>query len=298
MAKRALLIGINKYRVPGADLRGCLNDVTDMRAALIDCCGFAEGDITVLTDYDATKANMQRGMESLIANSKPGDVLLLHYSGHGSNVPDKSGDEADHRDEILCPTDLDWKDPLLDDWMGELFDTVPADVSLTFVSDSCHSGSVNRVLIPPDSTDAIPRYLPCPLDLLATESGRELRGTLRQPRLTRAHGASSSDLGDVLEAVPRTDITDTGIPEVLISGCRDDQTSADAYIDGAFHGALTYALVEAIRAVNGMLTYRELHQRAIAILKDTYSQVPQLVGRTGRFDQPFLSPVGQALMQG
>lgn len=294
MAKRALLIGINKYRVPGADLRGCINDVKDMRAALIDCCGFADRDITVLTDYDATKANMQRAMDKLVTQSKPGDVLLLHYSGHGSNVPDKSGDEADQRDEILCPTDLDWKDPLLDDWMGQLFDLVPADTNLTFISDSCHSGSVNRVLVPPDSTESIPRYLPCPLDLLATESGRALRGTLRRPRLARAAETSARA---ARAAVPSSDITDLGVPEVLISGCRDTQTSADAYINGAFHGALTYALVQAIRAANGVLTYRELHERAQAILKDEYAQVPQLVGRAGRFDQPFLSPVGQAAIQ-
>ena len=51
-----------------------------------------------------------------------GDVLLVHYSGHGSNVPDNDGDEADGRDEILCPTDLDWKDPLRDDWLRKTFD--------------------------------------------------------------------------------------------------------------------------------------------------------------------------------
>lgn len=294
MAKRALLIGINKYRVPGADLRGCINDVKDMRAALIDYCAFAERDITVLADYDATKANMQRAMEALVTTSKPGDVLLLHYSGHGSNVPDKSGDDADNRDEILCPTDLDWKDPLLDDWMGELFDRLPKDVSLTFVSDSCHSGSVNRVLVPPDSTESIPRYLPCPLDLLATESGRELRGTFRRPRTARASDPLSRGIAGK-PPVSEHDIMELAVPEVLLSGCRDDQTSADAYIKGDFHGALTYALVQAIRATKGVVTYRELHQRVLAILEGQYTQVPQLTARAERFDQPFLSPLGAAM---
>ena len=50
-------------------------------------------------------------------DSKKGDVALLHYSGHGSNVPDDNSDEADGRDEILCPADLDWDDPLRDDWL-------------------------------------------------------------------------------------------------------------------------------------------------------------------------------------
>ena len=40
MAKRALLVGINKYQVPGADLRGCVNDVKDLSEALIKFSGF------------------------------------------------------------------------------------------------------------------------------------------------------------------------------------------------------------------------------------------------------------------
>ena len=221
-------------------------------------------------------------------------MLLLHYAGHGSNVPDSSGDEADHRDEILCPTDLDWKDPLLDDWMGELFDTLPADTALTFVSDSCHSGSVNRELLPPDSTKAIPRYLPCPLDLLATESGRELRGTLRRPRLARAPEVSARALKGRAPAAPSSDFTDLGVPEVLISGCSDSQTAADAFIKGAFHGALTYALVQVIREAGGVLTYRELHQRATAILKRSTHRSHSSRGVRDDSTSRSCSPLGQS----
>src|SRR5688572_25400270 len=116
MAKKAVLIGINRYRMPGADLRGCVNDVNNLQSVLTGHYGFVKSDIKVLTDFDATKKAMQAAIRTLITNAKKGDVLLLHYSGHGSNVPDKDGDEADKRDEILCPTDLDWKDPLTDDW--------------------------------------------------------------------------------------------------------------------------------------------------------------------------------------
>src|SRR5688572_5048466 len=106
MAKRALLIGINKYVIAGADLRGCVNDVTDLSAVLTEFGGFKKSDITVLTDKAATKKAMMAGIQKLMKASKKGDVALLHYSGHGSNVPDdkKRRDEADGRDEILCPT--------------------------------------------------------------------------------------------------------------------------------------------------------------------------------------------------
>ena len=61
MAKRALLIGINKYQIDGADLRGCVNDVEDLRSALVECYDFKKSDITVLTDGAATKKAMQAG---------------------------------------------------------------------------------------------------------------------------------------------------------------------------------------------------------------------------------------------
>ena len=41
-------------------------------------------------------------LKTLVKSSKKGDVAFLHYSGHGSNVPDdqENRDEADGRDEI------------------------------------------------------------------------------------------------------------------------------------------------------------------------------------------------------
>ena len=278
--KKALLIGINRYKIPGADLRGCVNDVVNMQAVLTQYYGFAAGDISMLTDYDATKKAMQAGIVKLLKGAKKGDVLLLHYSGHGANVPDKSGDEADHRDEILCPTDLDWYDPLLDDWLRTTFDKLADGVNLTVVMDCCHSGSNTRAFYPPDAP-SIPRFLPCPLDLMAAESGRKLRGTTRST-LRRSTPAKRR----------KSDIVDVDIPEVLITGCRDTQTSADAYIKGTYNGALTYNLVAAIKAVRGRISHRDLHTDTVEKLKTgKFDQVPQLEGRKTRFDAPFLAPL-------
>jgi uncharacterized caspase-like protein len=125
MAKKALLVGINRYKIPGADLRGCVNDVKNLRAVLTTYYGFVSKNIKTLTDYAATTKAMRDAVATLVKGAKKGDVLLLHYSGHGANVPDKNGDEADRRDEILCPTDLDWK-ALLDDWLRATFNQLPA----------------------------------------------------------------------------------------------------------------------------------------------------------------------------
>ncbi len=278
MAKRAVLIGINKYQVPGADLQGCVNDVKNLSGALKTYYGFTDKDIAMLTDAQATKKAMERAIKKLIASGKKGDVLLLHYSGHGSNVPDDNGDEADHRDEILCPTDLDWKDPFRDDWLRKTLGTLRSGVSLTVIMDCCHSGTITRVMNPLDSSRK-QRFLPCPLDLMATESGRKLRGAIRGQLSKAPRGRKR-----------KNDVVYADIQELLITGCRDTQTSADAHIGGSYNGALTYYLVESIKEAEGKLTYRELHQRTAAKLKqEDFDQIPQLEGQRTSFDRLFLS---------
>jgi len=282
MAKKAVLIGINRYRIPGADLRGCVPDVNNMSSLIQKLYGFDAADITMLTDLAATKKAMQDAISGLVAGGKRGDVLLLHYSGHGSNVPDDNGDETDdHRDEILCPTDLDWNDTLRDDWLRSVFDGLRDGVNLTVITDSCHSGTATREIAPPDAP-IIERYLPSPWDLLDAESGRVLRGTTRGT----LHRSSAADR-DAHDVVVVDDM-----PEVLVSGCRADQTSADAAIAGGFAGALTYNLVESITDSTAPLSYRELHEATCKKLKrGRYEQVPQLEGSKARLDQPFLSPL-------
>jgi len=280
MAKKALLIGINKYRVPGADLRGCINDVKNMQAVLAELYGFAKNDILTLMDYGATKKAMESAIKQLIAGGRKGDVLLLHYSGHGSNVPDSDGDEADQRDEILCPTDLDWKNPLRDDWLRAQFDKLRAGVRLSIIMDCCHSGTNTRAILPPDAP-SIQRYLPSPWDLVAAESGRKLRGAVVGE--LRKSSRAGRKKGDVVQA---------DLPEILVTGCRSTQTSADAYIDGSYNGALTYNLVKTLNEAKGKISYRDLHAQTIGRLKSgKFDQVPQLEGRKDRFDDMFMSPL-------
>jgi hypothetical protein len=278
MAKKAVLVGINRYRIPGADLRGCVNDVRNIETVLTRHYGFVKSDIKILTDYEATKKAMQAAIRALITDAKKGDVLLLHYSGHGSNVPDKDGDEADQRDEILCPTDLDWKDPLTDDWLRKSFDKLKPGVSLTVIMDCCHSGSNTRAIQPPDAP-RIARYLPNPWDIMAEESGRKLRGNVGSGLRTSSRAQRR-----------RTDIVDANICEILLTGCRDTQTSADAYIGGSYNGALTYHLVDALNNAQGEITCQELHSQTLSRLKKAnFEQVPQLECRKASFDRPFLS---------
>ena len=82
------------------------------------------------------------------------------------------------------------------------------------------------------------------------------------------------------------------IPEVLVTGCRDTQTSADAFLGGTYNGALTYALTRVLREAKGDIGYRDLHTRAIQWLKrEDFDQVPQLEGRKDNLDRRFLAPM-------
>jgi hypothetical protein len=89
MAKKALLIGINRYRIPGADLRGCVNDIKNVRAVLTRYYGFARQDITTLADLKATTKAMQSAIQTLIKGGKKARCCCL--SRHGP-VPDNDGD--------------------------------------------------------------------------------------------------------------------------------------------------------------------------------------------------------------
>jgi hypothetical protein len=90
MAKRALLVGCN-YPGTKVELHGCANDVKRMKDTLITRFGFDEEDILVLLDTDRsgmqpTGANIRNCLAKMIAGVRPGDVMVFHYSGHGTQV--------------------------------------------------------------------------------------------------------------------------------------------------------------------------------------------------------------------
>lgn len=85
--KLALLVGINQYQ--SQPLEGCLTDVDLQRYLLIHRFGFNPKDILVVTDAQATRQGILTAFEEhLIKQAKPGDVVVYHYSGHGSRIFD------------------------------------------------------------------------------------------------------------------------------------------------------------------------------------------------------------------
>jgi hypothetical protein len=88
--KIALLVGINDYAAPVSPLRGCVTDVQLHRELLVHRFGFNPKDILVITDGQATRQGILTAFEEhLIKQAKPGDTVVFHFSGHGSQVSDK-----------------------------------------------------------------------------------------------------------------------------------------------------------------------------------------------------------------
>ncbi|MCH8905276.1 MAG: caspase family protein, partial [Bacteroidetes bacterium] len=84
--KYALLVGINDYEAVN-DLEGCINDVENMKALLRGKFDFQEENILILTDKQATKEGVITAFKThLIDQAQHGDIVLFHYSGHGSQM--------------------------------------------------------------------------------------------------------------------------------------------------------------------------------------------------------------------
>ena len=265
MARKALLVGINDYQSIN-DLRGCLNDVTNMRDVLKSLLGFTNADISVLTDTRATKNNILARLNWMVNGARPGDYLVFHYSGHGSQIRDRDGDErlSDSLDELVCPWDMDWNlgTYITDDELNTLFRRLPPNVLLEVYLDSCHSGTGLRDFeagrpaeLAPEHT-VVNRYAPPPVDLLCRFEGDE--DTLTRKRLFRHR-------------------TRDTVNHILWAGCQDNQTSADAHLGGAYNGAFSYYFCKAMRDTRNRLSRAEVLARVRASLRfNGFAQTPQL----------------------
>src|SRR5690348_14830089 len=95
-------IGINYVGTPN-QLAGCVNDANDWAAW---CKSIGVTSPVLLLEGEATKAGILAAISRLLASLKVGDWGVLTYSGHGTQIPDRTGEEADGYDEAICPIDL------------------------------------------------------------------------------------------------------------------------------------------------------------------------------------------------
>ena len=231
---KALLIGIN-YIGTENELNGCINDMENLAGRLVEFKSVAK--MTDNTVILPTKTNILREFTKLLRDAVSGDCLLFAFSGHGSQMNDRNGDEMVGRDECLFT--LDYK-MIIDDELNLIIrQNMKPGVTLFALLDCCHSGTV---------MDLKYNYL----------------HYLENPK-------NAETAGNV----------------IMISGCRDEQTSADAYEDGKYQGAMTWAFLGNLQP---NITWRQLVMNMCSSLtKSGYTQVPKISsGKFINLDSKFL----------
>ena len=225
-------IGLNRvdpvhYQGWSGDLAACEFDAHDM-VAIAETIGFEER--TTLLTADATVENVTAALRAAASQLSSGDILFLTYSGHGGSLPDKNGDEPDQRDETWVLYDRQF----VDDELFSLYVTFKPGVRILVLSDSCHSGSVAKEL---------PSFLnPGALEArFGTSEPATIERRVRTIPLDvrrRVEEANQAIYDEVQRSTPANDNVDLAASLLLISGCQDNQTSADGDRNGLFTGTL------------------------------------------------------------
>ena len=247
--KRALCFGINNYGGPN-NLRGCLNDIADWSKLLKDAYKFDE--VATMTDSQCTRENIMKAMQDIIEKSNAGDVVVLQYSGHGTEILDKNGDEADGKDECICL----YNGLLIDDEINTILSKIKEGVKTTIIFDSCFSGTSTRAFnFNEDAFYRVARFMP------PKDEGKMMGMKLRN-RAFKAIGQNEEDMN-----------------HVLISGASNTEFSYDAEFGGTFFGAMSYFATRVLKE-NPVVTYSEFHKKLREKLPNQqYPQNPQLEGK-------------------
>lgn len=206
-------------------------------------------DVLIMTDDKSIRnpqypkrENIMRGIQWLVNGADENTHLLFHYSGHGTSVPDKNGDEMDGKDEALCPVDFASSGFILDDELNAtLVAPLPKGCVLRVITDCCHSGSIT--------------------DLHYYYDNAKFLANVNKDDSLKEDKKEKQVLADV----------------VAWSGCMDNQTSADAYINGKFAGALTATFLELMRDKKQAHTFANLYEALLNRLRlRKYTQRPIL----------------------
>jgi translation initiation factor IF-1 len=157
--KHALLIGISEYPVysdiPQSSWQSIhgTNDIKLITNVLKNQ-GFS---VQKILNKQATAAKIRKSLKQLIQKVTHGDIVYVHFSGHGQSYEDISGDEADGWDEAIVPYDArsiyiegvyEGTNHILDDELEIYFTAIRKKIGeqgfLYVVLDACHMGGASR----------------------------------------------------------------------------------------------------------------------------------------------------------
>lgn len=302
--KKSLMIGINYVGSQHA-LQGCHQDVTNMREFL-DAMGYPadQRSLVIMRDDQRTDPrgpfwpnghNMLAAMNWLV--SEPNTVNFLHYSGHGGQVPSTGEYRASGFDDTIVPVDFERGGQIPSGVLHRtLVTTLPPNSTLFVLLDCCHSGSA--IELPyvyrsdEDGNVSLLDNVQAGMRLVG-EASHLIQGGFTIDKVGEAKqllaGATSFFKGLTHQPDELTDQFGLGEQEFagqyraegmrnvwMYSGCRDDQTSADADIQGSHVGAMSWAFLECIKRFGPRQSYLQVLQNTRQILAGRYSQVPQL----------------------
>ena len=242
--KRALVIGLGDQQDKAWNKINGDKDVPFVQAMLKNA-GFKS--VTTLVNRQATKVGIVRAFKRMTASCKQGDVVYIHYSGHGQQMTDVHNDEKDGLDECWIPYDACRKasatyhgekhltDDELNVYLNAIRNKIGAKGKLLVVIDACHSGDGTR-----GDDDEIVRGVEDTL-VVDSQNARGLYETFE--------AIKSFFVGDKgKENVINTKAKPLAERWITISACRSDQVNIE--MKKPTVGKLTYALWKELKNID------------------------------------------------
>ncbi|KAF4629055.1 hypothetical protein G7Y89_g9093 [Cudoniella acicularis] len=267
--KKSLLIGIN-YTGSAHELRGCHRDVENV-AEFLYYRGYSNDPSSqvILRDdlpgaFYPTGQNILSAITWLI--STPGTTNFFHYSGHGGQVRDPTGLHPSGILDTICPVDFETSGQINSDMLhAHLVTAMPSNSTLFAILDCCHSGSGLGLPYIYHSDDegnvSMIDNVKAGMRLLG-QANELMRGGFSMAKMGEAKGifAGATSLfhnfssGGQQEEGIGEDANNSAYAQeqkmvTMFSGCRDDQTSADASIAGSNEGAMSWAFLQSMKKI-------------------------------------------------
>ena len=234
--KRALVIGLGEQQDKAWNKINGDKDVPLVQGMLKNA-GFKS--VTTLVNRQATKVGIVGAFKRMTASCKYGDVVYIHYSGHGQQITDVHNDERDGLDECWIPYDACRKasatyhgekhltDDELNVYLNAIRNKIGAKGKLLVVIDACHSGDGTR-----GDDDEVVRGVE---DTLIVDS-LNARGLYETFEMLKSLFMGDNGKENVINAKAKP------LAErwITISACRSDQVNVEMKSPAV--GKLTYAL--------------------------------------------------------
>lgn len=300
ITKRALLMGCNYDYVGSACvnyncvLNGCIDDVRNIKEFLMSKLGFYEENITLLVDDGSTlfpsKAVIISSLNSIINETKSGDITFIWYSGHGAQISNSESDGG--FDECWCPPDtIQNGNYLTDNQLNSIIKNAPIDSTVFIGSDSCHSGTVfdlkyiAQEISGTDSNRSIDS-LRGRTSLPSDHFEKHLKSSLNQNFVSSKELIKNYSMNVLNDSF----YLETSANIICVSGCQDFDTSADAYENNSPQGAMTWSF---LASFDKTTTLVDLIKNMRTLLNSSgYGQVPQLtMGRIFDANKTLISEI-------